>query len=265
MTQTPKIGLALGAGAARGLAHLGVLKALKNHGIKPDFIAGSSMGALIGCLYACGLEPDFLVQFAAELRTKTWVDLTMPRSGFISGKRVEALIKFLTKDGCFEDLTIPFAAVATDIERGTPVILQTGKLAPAVHASLSIPVIFKPVKLEHRLLVDGGVVDQVPVSVVNNMGAEIIIAVDVNRYVSYHPLKNVFDIMFQALDIMAKQILNPNLQTADILIQPKVGHIGRAHFHRVEELAALGEQAAEAAMPSLKLLLEGPSTKEGCS
>lgn len=255
MTGKVKVGLALGAGAARGLAHLGVLKVFERHGIIPSFIAGSSMGALIGGLYACGIKPDYLVSFANELSVKSWLDLTLPRSGFISGHRVEALIKMLSKDRSFEEVPISFAAVATDIEQGEPVILKSGKLAPAIHASLSIPVIFKPVTIEGKLLVDGGVVDQVPVSVVANMGADIIVAVDVNRYTCYQPIKNVFDIMFQTLDIIAKKILSPSLINAHILIQPKVGHIGRSHFYRVEELVEEGERAAEESISMLKTLL----------
>ena len=254
MATQPKIGLALGAGAARGLAHLGVLLALKKHNIPIDFIAGSSMGALIGCLYACGLEAEYLIKFAEQLQAKAWVDLCMPRTGLISGKKVEALLKILTKDQQFEDIDLPFAAVATDIERGERVVLRSGKLATAVRASISIPVVFKPLLLDGQLLVDGGVVDQVPVSTVREMGADFVIAVDVNNYVSYQPVKNIFDIMFQTLGIMERKILQSSLLGADILIQPQVGHIGLTHFHRVEELADLGEQAAERAVAKLKTI-----------
>lgn len=251
----PKIGLALGAGAARGLAHLGVLRVLEKYKIPIDFIAGSSMGALIGCLYACGLDPDFMIKFANQLQAKSWVDLCMPRSGLISGKKVEVMLKTLTRDREFEDLRLPFAAVATDIERGEPVVLRSGKLAAAVRASISIPVIFKPVRLENRLLVDGAVVDRVPISVVKEMGADLVIAVDVNKFVTFQPVKNIFDVMFQTLDIMEKKILSTNLLDADVLIRPKVGHIGLAHFYRVDELVEQGELAAEAVMSNLGHIL----------
>lgn len=255
MEQLPKIGLALGAGAARGLAHLGVLRVLEKYKIPIDFIAGSSMGALIGCLYACGLDADFLIKFASQLQAKSWVDLCMPRSGLISGKKVEAMLKILTRDRQFEDLDLPFAAVATDIERGEPVVLRSGKLAPAVRASISIPVIFKPVSLNDRLLVDGGVVDRVPVSVVKDMGADLVIAVDVNKFVTFQPVKNIFDVMFQTLDIMEKKKLSPSLLDADVLIRPKVGHVSLAQFHRVDELVEQGELAAEAVISKLGNIL----------
>ncbi len=151
----PKIGLALGAGAARGIAHLGVLKTLAKYKLQVDYIAGTSIGALVGALYACGLDVDFLIQFANELRAKSWVDLVLPRTGLISGKKVETMLQILTRNRCFDELKIPFAAVATDIERGEPVIIKEGNVAAAVRASISIPVIFKPVSMNGRLLVDG--------------------------------------------------------------------------------------------------------------
>jgi NTE family protein len=255
MGRIPKIGLALSSGAARGLAHLGVLRVLKKYNVPIDFIAGSSMGALIGCLYACGLDADFMIKFASQLRTKSWLDLCMPRSGLVSGKKVEAMLKILTRDREFADLDLPFAAVATDIERGEPVVLRTGKLAPAVRASISIPVVFKPVSLDGRLLIDGGVVDRVPISVVREMGADLVIAVDVNKFVTRQPVKNIFDVMFQTLDIMEKNAVSPDLFDVELLIRPKVGHISRGHFQRVDELVEQGELAAEAVMSKLKYIL----------
>jgi len=255
MKEKIKIGLALGAGSARGLAHLGVLRVLEKYRIPVDYIAGSSIGALIGSLYACGLDVDFMIKFAGELQTKSWVDLCLPRSGLISGKKVETMLQILTRNRSFEDLKIPFAAVATDIERGEAVVIKTGKVACAVRASISIPVIFKPVQLAGRQLVDGGVVDRVPVSVVREMGADIVIAVDVNKFVTFQPVTNIFDVMFQTLDIMERKILDGKVLDTEVLIRPKVGHISPAHFHRVEELVELGEAAAEAAVSKLGYVL----------
>jgi NTE family protein len=251
-----KIGLALGAGAARGLAHLGVLRVLERRRIAVDFLAGSSMGALLGCLYACGLGPDFMIKFANQLKATSWVDLGLPKRGFISGNKVEALLRLLTRDRSFADLETPFAAVATDIERGERVVLRQGKLAPAVRASCSIPVVFKPVPLGGRLLVDGGLVDQVPVQVVKEMGADFCLAVDVNRQGGYQPVNNIIDVMFQTLEIMEKKNLGASLQKADVLIRPQVGHIGLTHFQRVDELVALGEAAAEEALAQFPACLE---------
>lgn len=259
MKKKPKIGLALGAGAARGIAHLGVLKVLEKYKVNIDYIAGSSMGALVGALYACGIDVDFLIKFANELKSKSWLDLCMPRTGLISGKKVATMLEIMTRNRSFADLTIPFAAVATDIERGEAVVLKSGNVAAAVRASISIPVVFKPFKLDGRLLVDGGVVDRVPVSVVREMGADLVIAVDVNKFVTYQPVHNIVDIMFQTLDIMERKILNARILDTEVLIRPKVGHISPAHFHRVNELVELGEQAAEASISRLGYVLRNQS------
>jgi NTE family protein len=255
LDKRPKIGLALGAGAARGIAHLGVLRTLEKYKLPVDFIAGSSMGALVGALYACGIDVNFLIKFANELRTKSWVDLCMPRTGLISGKKVETMLQMLTRNRTFDQLKIPFAAVTTDIERGEAVVIKEGNVAAAVRASISIPVIFKPVRMDGRLLVDGGVVDRVPVSVVREMGADMVIAVDVNRYAEFQPVVNIVDVMFQTLDIMERKILSAMVLDTEILIRPKVGHISPAHFHRVDELVQAGEEAAEAAMGRVGCIL----------
>lgn len=255
MDKRPKIGLALGAGAARGIAHLGVLRTLEKYKLPVDFIAGSSMGALVGALYACGIDVNFLIKFANELRTKSWVDLCMPRTGLISGKKVETMLQMLTRNRTFDQLKIPFAAVTTDIERGEAVVIKEGNVAAAVRASISIPVIFKPVRMDGRLLVDGGVVDRVPVSVVREMGADMVIAVDANRYAEFQPVVNIVDVMFQTLDIMERKILSAMVLDTEILIRPKVGHISPAHFHRVDELVQAGEEAAEAAMGRVGCIL----------
>lgn len=262
MKERPKIGLALGAGSARGIAHLGVLRVLEKYKVPIDYIAGSSMGALIGALYACGLDVDFMIKFANELQAKSWIDLCMPRTGLISGKKVEAMLQLITKGRNIEDLNIPFAAVATDIERGDAVVLRSGKLSQAVRASISIPVIFKPVKVDGRLLVDGGVVDRVPVSVVREMGAEIVIAVDVNKFVAHQQVETIFDVMFQTLDIMERKILNATILDTDVLIRPKVGDISPAHFHRVDELVKQGELAGEAAISKIGYVLRKSQSKD---
>ncbi|MTI96071.1 MAG: patatin family protein [Firmicutes bacterium] len=244
MSDRPKIGLALGAGSARGIAHLGVLRVLEKYKIPIDYIAGTSMGALIGGLYSFGLDVEFMIKFASELQSRSWIDLTVPRQGFVRGDKIQSMLQLLTKNQRIEDLPRPFAAVATDIERGEPVVLSKGALATAIRASISIPVVFKPISIDDKLLVDGGIVDRVPVSVVRQMGADVIIAVDVNKFVAHQPVRNMFDVMFQTIDIMERKIMNTTILDTDILIRPQVGHISPAHFHRVDELVAEGEQAA---------------------
>ena len=177
-----KIGYALGGGAARGLSHIGVLKVLEEHNIFPDIITGTSMGALIGALYAGGITISDIKQLALRLDFKRLVllaDITLPLSGLMGGKRVISLLKSILGDLTFSQLKYDFACVATDINTGEQVILREGSLIEAVRASISLPGIFTPVRIKGRYLVDGGLVNEVPVSVCRQMGAEYVVGVNV--------------------------------------------------------------------------------------
>jgi len=184
-----KIGLALGGGSARGLAHVGVILALEAYNIPIDIIAGTSIGSIIGGLYASGATIEQLEEVALSIKkskTLFLIDPVFPHSGLISGDRIEKMLnQFAIKDKTFDDLKIPFAAVATEIENGAEVIINQGKLIDAVRASISIPGIFTPVKYQDYYLVDGGVVNPVPVDVVQMMGADIIIAVSLAKISPY--------------------------------------------------------------------------------
>jgi len=177
-----KIGYALGGGAARGLSHIGVLKALEEHSIFPDIVTGTSIGALIGALYAGGIKIGDIEQLALRLDFKRLVllaDMTLPLSGLIGGKRVISLLKSILGDLTFSHLKYDFACVATDIKTGEQVVIHDGSLIEAVRASISLPGIFTPVCIKGRYLVDGGLVNEVPVSVCREMGAEYVIGVNV--------------------------------------------------------------------------------------
>ena len=184
-----KFGLALGGGSARGLAHVGVIQTLKAYNIPIDIIAGTSIGSVVGSLYATGASIDQLEEAALSMKkskTLFLIDLALPHSGLISGKRIEEMLNDLALgDKTFDDLKIPFAAVAADVESGAEVVLNQGKVIDAVRASISIPGIFTPVKYQNYYLVDGGVVDPVPVDVVQKMGADIIIAVSLAKISPY--------------------------------------------------------------------------------
>src|SRR5665648_838080 len=184
-----KIGLALGGGSARGLAHVGVILAREAYNIPIDIIAGTSIGSVIGGLYASGATIEQLEEVALSIKkskTLFMIDPVFPHSGLISGDRIEKMLnQFALEDKTFDDLKIPFAAVATEIESGAEVILNQGKVIDAVRASISIPGIFTPVNYENYYLVDGGVVNPVPVDVVKMMGADIIIAVSLAKISPY--------------------------------------------------------------------------------
>jgi NTE family protein len=177
-----KIGYALGGGAARGLSHIGVLKVLHEYGISPDIIAGTSIGAIIGALYASGHEPGDIEQLVLGLDWKRLVylvDMTLPISGLLQGRRVVSLLRSILGDITFSELRCAFACVATDIVNGEQVVLHDGSLIEAVRASISIPGLFTPVAIKGQYLVDGGLVNTVPVSVCREMGAEYVIGVNV--------------------------------------------------------------------------------------
>ncbi|BBI99446.1 phospholipase [Ferrigenium kumadai] len=179
----PKVGLALGSGSARGLAHLGVIRAIKDAGIEVDFIAGTSMGALIGAIYAAGK----LDELEASFRTFDWkttasfFDVVLPKSGLLDGTRISELVRAHIHADTIEMLPKLFAAVATDIISGEEVVIRSGDVIEAVRASISVPGIFTPVRSNGHILVDGGLSNPVPVSVVRAMGADIVIAVDLNH------------------------------------------------------------------------------------
>ncbi len=184
-----KFGLALGSGSARGMAHIGVIQVLEAYHIPIDMIAGTSIGSVVGSVYATGASVEQMKEAALSMKQRgpfAIFDPTLPRSGLISGNRAEEILnKIALKDKTFDDLKIPFTAVATDIETGAKVILNQGSVIKAVRASISIPGIFTPVKYQDYYLVDGGVVDPVPVDVVQKMGADIIIAVSLAKINPY--------------------------------------------------------------------------------
>jgi NTE family protein len=182
MTETPRIGLALGSGGARGAAHTGVLKVLEREGVHPTIVAGSSIGSLIGAAYVSGrptadMEREWLAVGVSKVLRGFMP--TFPRAGLSSGHELRKLLVGLFGDVRIEDLPMPFAAVACDIDTGEPVALRSGSLVDAILASTAIPGIFHPVRWESRILVDGGMVDPVPVSVCRDLGADLVIAVDI--------------------------------------------------------------------------------------
>ena len=251
----PLLGLALGSGGARGFAHIGVLKALERHGIKVDLLAGSSMGSLVGAVYANGIDPDMMGKLATHLKRKHYVDLTVPGLGFVAGEKIKQLIHLLTHGKRIEELDIPLAIVATDIELGERVVFREGPVDQAVRASISIPGIFVPERVNGRLLVDGGVIDRVPVTVLREMGADIVIAVDVAQVDTSMKIRSIFDVIVQTIDVMEREIFQNRILAADLVIRPDVGHYTSIAYSGAEEIIELGERAGEENIPRIKELL----------
>jgi len=267
-----KIGLALSSGAARGLAHVGVLEVLEKEGIPIDMIAGTSAGALIGALYAQRKDASQVKNLVIDLISKRFtllVDLALPKTGLIQGKKLKDQLRSVIGDVEFGDLSIPFACVATDIRTGEEVVIKQGSVVEGVRASVSLPAIFTVVKWEGRYLVDGGLVNPVPVSVLRGMGADFIIAVNVvpdmrdrvnkvdKEQIEDSKEPNIFNIAMRVIHIAAYQAVKSSLEGADIIIEPQVTHIGFGDFHKVKECILQGELATQSSIPGIKRVLEG--------
>lgn len=258
-----KVGLALSGGAARGLAHIGVLEVLENEGIQIDLIAGTSAGALAGALYAQGKDTTLIKNLALNMTRKRLVslmDITISRSGIVQGNRVRRLLQsMLNGDPDFTDLKMPFACIATDINTGEEVVINEGSVLEGVRASISTPGLFTLVKREGRYLVDGGLANPVPVSVLKDMGANFIIAVNVTpdvgtRTRAAHEVKepNIINVLLQSLYIATYSLVKTSLAEADIVIEPQVAEIANSDFHRAEELISWGRLAAQEAIGEIK-------------
>jgi NTE family protein len=247
-----KLGLALGGGGARGLAHIGVLKVLEEEGLKADFVAGTSVGSLIGALYCCGYGWPELAELA---RSTDWSDLvafTVPRLGLVNARKLERLVERLTDRRSLEQLPIPFRAVAVDITRGEEVVLSSGPVSRAVRASASIPVIFEPARLGGRLLVDGGILDNVPTGVVRGMGAEVVVAVNLSGEMSKsRPPENLVDVVIYSLELLIHGQGQRGTAAADVPVVPDLGGFSYRSLAPREELMKRGEAAMRAALPAL--------------
>ena len=252
----PKIGLALGSGGARGFAHLGVIKALKDAGIPIHLIAGSSMGALVASFYGAGLDLDRLYKLSTAFKRKYFLDFTVPKMGFISGKKVKEFIKVFTHGKNIEELSIPIGIVATDLLTGEKVVFQTGPVADAVRASISIPGIFVPEKQNGRILVDGGVSDRVPVSLAKEMGADIVIAVDVSRVKRNAEITSIYDVIMQSIDIMQAEIINNREIAANVMIRPPVEIYSSRAFTNIEEIINHGEEETKKHLNQIRTVIE---------
>ena len=252
----PKIGVVLGSGGLRGLAHIGVLKVLERENIPIDYIAGCSIGSLIGALYCSGQTPETILRLAKHLKPRHWMDFMISKMGIVSGEKVLEIIHLLTKGKNFSDLNIPLAVVATDIKQGKEVIFTEGNVAIAVRASTSVPGFFVPFSHENMLLVDGAVLNPTPIDVVRNMGADIVIAVDLAHAEMICNITNIFDVIIQSIDIMERELFKYRQHNWDILIRPDIAHIQPSSFEYMDESVLLGEQAAETMLVDIKRLLD---------
>jgi len=244
-----KIGLALGGGAMRGMAHVGVLIALERAGVPIDCIAGASAGALIGACYAAGLSAGALLELAMQIGWRHLARLSIPGDGLLSFAPLERWLVDRLGDLSFGDLARPFAAVATDLAAGQAVVLQTGRVAPAVRASCTIPGLVKPIQIEGRTLYDAGVTDNLPVDAARALGAGYVIAVDVIGHRTIPP-GGAYRSAVIALETLFSHA-GGGRRSADCLISPPLSGETYVRFSRGRRLIALGERAAEEKLPEI--------------
>jgi len=247
-----KVALVLGAGAAKGFAHVGVLKVLEANHIPVHMVVGTSVGSLVGSLYAYGYSAYDLQKIAMGLERGELVDLTVPDNGFVKGELLEAYVNRMLRGTTIENLRIPFYAVATDIGSGQEMVFGKGNTGMAVRASCSVPGIFQPVRIGDRTYVDGGVVSPVAVDAARRLGADVVIAVAISGGVSGVLPETTLDTIFQSVNVMYAKIAENQLSRADVVIHPKVGYIASGDFTKRHEAILEGETAAQAALPKIR-------------
>jgi NTE family protein len=252
-----KVALVLGAGASRGFAHIGVLKVLESGKIPVHMIVGTSAGSFVGSMYAYGYNAFQLQKMSFSMEKADIVDVTVPDNGFVKGEKLEEYINKTLNNTPIEKLRIPFYAVAADIQTGQEVIFSKGNAGTAVRASCSIPGIFRPVKIEGRMYIDGGVVSPVAVDAARRLGADVVIAVDISSAAGEAQPEGTVDTMLQAISIMYSRLSAAQLQRADVVIRPKVAHISASDFSKRHEAVLEGEKAAAEAMPAIQNIIAG--------
>ena len=247
------VALALGGGASKGFAHIGIIKVLKENNIPIKIVTGTSAGSIVGSMYASGMSPDRL-ELEAEILGKTdLVDLTLSTSGFIKGEKLQNYINRKVGNRPMQQFPIKFAAVATDFESGKPVVFNVGNAGQAVRASASIPNVFQPVVIGSRKYVDGGLSQPVPVSAAKKLGANFIIAVDISARPAKNGSQGMFSYLDQTFNVMSQTALHQELGQANVVIKPQVLELGSVGgFDQKQRAIQLGEQAARAALPEIK-------------
>jgi len=265
----PRVALVLGGGAARGFAHIGVIRILEQERIPIDLVVGTSVGSLIGAVYASDRDSFDLEWTAFQLTQDDIFDFRLMNTvlgmGYAKGERMEAWLTAKIRQKNIEQLKVPFAAVATDLNWGYKVVLDRGSVAKAVHASSAIPGVFEPVSHVGKLLVDGGVVDNIPIDVARQKGADIVVAVDISEDVGNTNIKNILDVLLQTTNIMFAENVAHLRGGADVLVAPKVGSVGMLDFTRKKECMQAGMEATRAAMPRIRAAIDAWKQKKAAA
>lgn len=257
-----RLGLALGGGFARGIAHIGVLKALQENAIPIHSIAGTSIGSIVGGAYASGVSIEEMAAMARRIRWKDFGSWTVSWRGLASNARLEALVRRVFHALRFEDLHIPLAVVATDLVHAKPVVFESGELAVAIRASCAYPGLFLPVAVNGSLLVDGVLVSAVPTEAVQRLGANVVLAVSLDNLRQGLEPRNIAEVWARALSIATRTAEPVWRAQADVIVEPEVQGFEWNDFERADELIAAGERAMLAALPRLQRLLAPPEVSQ---
>lgn len=247
-----KATLVLGGGSARGVAHIGVLKVLERERIEIERIVGTSMGALIGASYAVGTPIDKLEEKAYSFVMNQLLDPTIPRMGLLAGEKLEATIKEIIDNKNFEDCRMPVSIVTTDIENDIEVVYEKGDMAKIIRASCSWPGIFNPVRIDGRLLVDGGIKNSVPTKIAKTFNPDYTIAVDVGFCVRHGRIENILQMLLQSFQIMGHELNKYQANEADVVINVELNELDQTAFNRSREAVYEGMRSAEAMVGQIK-------------
>ena len=253
----PVVALVLGSGGARGYAHIGVIEVLEQHGIRPDLIVGTSAGSIVGSIYASGKSAAELREIALKLKANDVRDVSVSLKGFFDGKKVEDYVNDQVQNTPLQRLKIPMYVVATELKEGTKKVFNYGNTGQAVRASASIPSMFVPIKIGHNEYVDGGLVSPVPVQVARDLGADVVIAVDILAQPAHTETTNVWGLFNQNINIMQGRLAEEELKYADIVIQPDLRE--KVHIFDVkgrEITMQAGVDAAQSKLADIQLAIQ---------
>jgi NTE family protein len=253
----PRIGLALGGGAAKGFAHVGVIAVLEEAGIVPDVLVGTSAGSLVAALYASGMNAEQLRQTALRLEEVAIADWMLPlvNRGLFRGEALARYVNDAVAGRLIEDMRIALGVVAVDLSNGQPILFRRGDTGTAVRASSAVPAVFQPVRIGGRDYVDGGLVSPVPVQFARQMGAELVIAVDISQPPEGQPASDTLQILLQTFNIMGQVIKRHEIEQADVLVKPSLAGLRSADFSARQRAIDAGRTAMQAALPQLRARL----------
>lgn len=253
-TRAPRLGLALGGGAARGFAHIGVIQVLEREGIRPDLVAGTSAGSLVAVLFASGMDGAALEQAALEMEEATIADWTLPffNRGLLRGEALARFVNRKVQGRLLQDMNMPVGVLATDLVSGRGILFQRGDAGTAVRASSSVPGVFTPVSIAGRDYVDGGLVAPVPVEQVRAMGAEVVLAVDISSVPEEASGNDALRVLLRTFTIMGQSINRLTMNQADVVVRPGLAGVGSADFAARRLAIAAGREAMERMLPTLQ-------------